>query len=534
MRLGAALLAGALLLAGSAPAVAQKIPERLPPDLETLRGAAEAASPVTTTPAAGATALEGAIDPTEYVLGPGDLLEVVYTGSSQPSERVRVTPSGRIHLAPTGPVEVAGLTLEEAGARIREALARFYADTRISVDLLEVRKFRVHLSGHVEEPGSFTVSASDRASDLLDAEAKLLPRASLRNLVLRRGDREILVDLVRYRLLGDLSANPYLEDGDVLLVPAQRDSVSVFGRVARQGFLEFRRGDTVSDLIDLAGGFDFGADTEAVELRRFDPEDPRAARRHTLDFTRGAGSLPAEPGDGVYVRSRPAWRRERLVELRGEVRYPGVYAIEEAKETLRSLIDRAGGFTEEADPSATEVYRPNVFDRPEEDPEFQRLQAIPIQEMSNDEFEYLKLRSRQREGLASSVLSLSLVDRERGEDLILRAGDRVTVPRKNLAVDVEGAVKNPGFVPWHPDRTADDYIRLAGGKTDRARTGKTRVIRARTGERVKAGRDTAVDPGDLVWVPEKQDRNWWRIARETAVFLAQIGTLVVIVDSIRN
>jgi protein involved in polysaccharide export with SLBB domain len=454
---------------------------------------------------------------------------------SQPAERAPVTPSGRIHLEATGPVGVAGLTLTEAEDRLRRELSRFYGGTRITVDLVEVRRFRVHLLGHVEEPGAFTVRATQRASDLLDRSELLRDRASLRNLTLRRQDgTTVPVDLLRYRLLGDMDGNPFLHDGDVLVVPAQKDSVSVFGRVARQGFLEYRRGDSIADLVALAGGFDAGADTAEVELRRFDPDNPDLSTTNTLDLASGDGEIPVEPGDGVYVRAQPDYRRERLVQIRGEVFYPGVYAIEKDRETLRSLIRRAGGFTDDADPAGTEVYRPGVFDRPEDDPEFLRLQAIPIQEMSHEEFEYLKLRSRQREGLASAVLAESLARDVGGENLILRSGDVVRVPEQNLAVDVQGGVRNPGFVPWRSSRSAFDYIDIAGGKTERARTGNTRIIRSRTGERVQAGDDTRVDPGDLVWVPEKRDRDWWRITRETVTFLAQIGTLVVIINNVNN
>jgi protein involved in polysaccharide export with SLBB domain len=520
-----------VLLAGGA-AIAQsgaRVPAEL---LDEARREGEAQS----LPAGGgAAALEGAVDPERYVLGPGDLLEIAYVGMSQPSERVRVTPSGRVHLKATGPVAVAGLKLAEAEERLRKELQRFYGGTRITVDLLEVRTFRVHLLGHVERPGAFTVRATQRASDLLDDAELLRERASLRNLTLRRQDGTVApVDLLRYRLLGDMEFNPHLQDGDVLVVPAKKDSVSVFGRVARQGFLEFRDGDTIGDLIALSGGFDAGADTSEVELRRFDPTDPDRSTKRTLDLGAGDASLAVEPGDGVYVRAQPNHRRERLVEIWGEVLYPGVYAIEKDRETLRTLIQRAGGFTAEADPAGTEIYRPGVFDRPEDDPEFLRLQAIPVQEMSHDEFEYLKLRSRQREGLASAVLAESLTRDDGGERLVLRSGDIVRVPPQNLAVDVQGAVKNPGFVPWEASRAATDYIDIAGGKTERARTGNTRVIRSRTGERVRAEGDTRVDPGDLVWVPEKPDRDWWRITRETVTFLAQIGTLVVIIDSVNN
>ena len=478
--------------------------------------------------------LAGAIDPEQYVLGPGDLLEVAYTGRSNPSERVRVTPSGRIHLAPTGPIEVAGLTLAAAEDHLQKKLAEFYAGTRITVDLLEVRRFRVHLLGHVIEPGMVETAATHRAADLLDDDEMLMEGASLRNLVLRRrGGDELAVDLVRYRLLGDLERNPSLQDGDVLYVPARRDSVSVFGRVPRPGFYEFRHGDSIEDLIALAGGFDSGADRELVELRRFSETDSDEVLSRILNIDAGDGREQVAAGDGVYIRVQRDWHRVDQVELKGEVHYPGTYGIERDGETLRALIRRAGGFTDEADPASVEVTRPDAFEFSKEDPEFLRLQAIPIHDMTNEEYEYLKLRSRQREGLASSVLSVSLLD-ETGIDLVLRGGDRIAVPARNLAVDVQGAVRYPGFVPYDSVRTAKDYIELAGGISERARTGKTRVIRKNTGERVAVGDRTRVDPGDLVWIPEKPDRDWWRIARETAVFLAQIGTLAIIVDSVTD
>ena len=106
--------------------------------------------------------------------------------------------------------------------------------------------------------------------------------------------------------------------------------------------------------------------------------------------------------------------------------------------------------------------------------------------------------------------------------------------RQNLAVDVQGAVKNPGFVPYNPEFTARDYVAAAGGVSERARTGNTRIIRHQTGERVKSGRGTRIDPGDLVWVPERADRDWWRITRETSAFLAQLAAIYLVIDTSRR
>ena len=117
------LIAAAQTLPSS---LADQLPEgQLPPSRSSTSGMSQG-SP---------TVLEGAVDPAEYVLGPGDVLQIVYTGRVQPAERVRVTPSGRIHLMATGPIEVAGLTLLDAGDEIREALSEYYDDARISVDL---------------------------------------------------------------------------------------------------------------------------------------------------------------------------------------------------------------------------------------------------------------------------------------------------------------------------------------------------------------------------------------------------------------
>ncbi len=521
---------GLLLALLASLAAAQELPQ----SLALGKAAALSKSETLARPAVGGQPLEGAIEPEVYVLGPGDLLEVVYVGRALPAERVRVSPSGRINLSPTGPVQVAGLTLQGAEESIREILSRFYDDTRISVDLLEVRRFQVHLLGRVENPGVRTVSAASRPSDLFQIDSDLEPEASQRNLELRRRGSELAVDLVRYRHLGDLDANPFLEDGDVLYVPARLDSVSVFGWVTRPGFIEYREGDTVDDLLALAGGFESGADPWNVELLRPDVRDPVLFDRFVLDIAVGEGGKRVQPGDGVYVRAQPDWPRERLVELMGEVRYPGVYAIAKGTETLASLIERAGGFTEDAEPRGTQVFRPGVFDRPEDDPEFQRLQTMPISEMSGDEYEYLKLRYRQREGAAAATLSDRLVDADGGAELLLRGGDKIEVPRKNQAVDVQGSVRSPGFVPYAADRSVKEYIRLAGGLAERARTGRIRIIRNLTGERVKAGDDTRVYPGDTIWVPEKPYRDWWRITRETVMFLAQVGTLIVVIDSVNE
>jgi protein involved in polysaccharide export with SLBB domain len=252
-----------------------------------------------------------------------------------------------------------------------------------------------------------------------------------------------------------------------------------------------------------------------------------------LNLEAGEGSTTSAPGDALYIGADLDWNEEELVELEGEVRYPGVYVIREGRETLRELIERAGGFTADADPRGTYVERPEVFDPPEKDPELERLQNIPVDDMTKDEYAYWKLRSVQRQGQSSAVLSVDSFDLQ-AEELTLRDGDHVHVPKKNLSVDVQGAIKNPGFLPYDEERNAKDYIELAGGVSERARSGSVRIIRHRTGEWVDADKKTRVEPGDTVWVPERPARNGWRTVREVVTFLASVGTIVVVIDSVNR
>ena len=118
-------------------------------------------------------------------------------------------------------------------------------------------------------------------------------------------------------------------------------------------------------------------------------------------------------------------------------------------------------------------------------------------------------------------------------DLLLRDGDIVQVDRKVLSIRVDGEVRRPGIVNYIAGQDIDDYVRAAGGYTNRAWRGKVRVTRAVTGQTLLARNVRTLDPGDFLWVPERSDLTAWDHFSHLLTTLAQIATVVIAVRSIR-
>jgi protein involved in polysaccharide export with SLBB domain len=469
------------------------------------------------------------VDENTYVVGPGDYFAVAVHLQGAELEHVPVTPEGDLVLPRIGAVPVAGKSLAEAKRAVTDALAESYRNVQIDVVLATVRTIQVHVTGQVVNPGTYSASALDVVSTLIDLAGGLTPNAGQRNIELHKPENTIRrVDLVRYRNAGDPEANPAVMDATSIRVPFEGEMVYCLGAVEQPGHYELVPGDDIQSLIEIAGGLVEGARRDSAEFREFVSDyDTRHAIICLDDLAVGERKLG--PGDQVYIRyEHEGYRQVETVWITGEgIEHPGPFGISEGSVRLLDVIERAGGFTEDASFVEARMIRTTGVEK--EDREFERLKVIPVQDMSKTEYQYFKAKSRERKGQVVVDFE-ALVAGDESQNLLLRREDRIFVPTTRTTVTVTGAVASPGLVTYLSERKASYYIERAGGYSSDAERGKTRVIKASTGEWEPARGAGYIVPGDEIWVPEQEDRDWWRLTRETVSFIASVAAIYLVFD----
>jgi protein involved in polysaccharide export with SLBB domain len=467
------------------------------------------------------------VDPSEYVVGPGDMLQLNLSGGVTRSWDALILPEGTLYVPSVGPVRLTGLTLVEASRAVHHRLSREYRGVAVDLRLLRPRSFLVKLIGETSQPGAHEVSAINRASEVL-TEALFSARASRRNVELRRrtpeGESRVAMDVARYRLTGFLAQDPLLREGDEIHFPRVVAEAMVEGAVARGGLHDLRPTDSLSTLLALAGGVLPSATDAAVLVRFLDATRKDSLSFRISDVRAGRYDTPMQDGDHVYVYYQPRYHVLEQVSISGEVQRPGAYPLLPGLGRLSDLVRVAGGFLPEADLGALSVFRAHPR-AGEPDPEHDRLATLGVRDLSSSEYEALRahVASRRQE---------FRVDWRRvkpgGElDLELRHGDFVRVGRVVASIRVEGAVRQPGVILHESGRSASEYIRLAGGFSDRAARGKVRIKRAVTGQTLLARDVRSLEPGDLVWVPERGDPTYWQNLQSVLMVAAQLATVVL-------
>ena len=453
--------------------------------------------------------LEGAVDPDQYVVGPGDEFTVSIGGSVPRQVTAVVSADGRLVIPEAGSFVAAGRTLARVRSDAQNALQRRYQNVTAEIALSSPRQFYVHVSGSVPTPGRHSVPAVARVEDAVveaggapisdlaqytkGANRKGLRWPALRSVsITRRSGGQQTVDLMRYVATGDLSANPYLQDGDALYVPSFDplvEGVAVGGAVDRPGTYDVRPGDTAQDLLGVASG----TSTRIALVRRV-----RAGEAVREVSFAEAATLDVRPQDQVYaVPADPDVDRAQVV---GAVLYPGSYPITEGQTTLEALVTMAGGLRDDA------LLRGATLERPPRADVARPASESPADEtVSPDvsvETDLLGgLFGRQYFVRQSQRVPRVSIDPEAAvsgaQSVRLRGGDVLTIPFDYGLVRVYGRVQRTGYVPYVAGTTAGDYVAQAGGLGTTA--AQIYVVDAATGQ-LDAGPATVVRPGDAVFV----------------------------------
>jgi protein involved in polysaccharide export with SLBB domain len=495
-------------------------------------------------------ALEGPVDPEEYYVGPSDVLAVNVWISPPVSFTLTVTPEGTLIVPTVGEVKVSDLTLAEAKRKTVGEIKKKYISGEPTVTLISPRPIIVSVTGNVLNPGSYALTAVDRADKAIEAANRatrtqsqsdidrILYDMSTRNVVLRRRDgTSTNVDIAKFLSNKAGRLNPYLREGDVVVATRKnlvKNVIGVYGEVNVPGRYEYVRGDSLKDAILLAQGFTRLALSDSVEFSRLDLMGQETTTR-IVNANRIVAQLdpdfPLEPGDRVVVRPRPDLREDYRASIVGEVLYPGTYPITKNKTRLSELIKMAGRFTEFASLKNAELNRRSV--NPEQ-VELERLLSLRGSVSPEDSaYYYLETELRIRKEIVTVDFERLMLQGDSTQNVILQTDDYVVVPSVRKTIYVFGQVVSPGHIPYVKGETKDYYINKAGGYTERARPGDLRVIKSKTKQWLDY-RETTIEEGDYIWVPKEPERTFSYymtvLSQAATVMSVVVGVAAVVIS----
>ncbi|MGA1795603.1 MAG: SLBB domain-containing protein [bacterium] len=417
----------------------------------------------------------------------------------------------------------------------------------------------------VHAPGFYELKKGMRVIDLILAGGGLLRDAYLDEAELYRTDpltKQVTVVKIDLRaVLGrEGSDNLPLQDLDHLAVHSIWEfktphEVTVSGEVNVPGTYPLVEGATVSDLVFSGGSFTEKAYRKRAELTRyFVVKGEKRISEHIEVNLEGIASgdrfadIVLQPYDHLHIRRVTNWREAERVTVTGEVRFPGVYPIEEG-EMLADLVERAGGFTDDAYLFAAKFTRRAIAEFQEKEFEdmadnlesdIARLGASPVaagEEKDTEKRKFavanlMQLVERLRTTKPEGRLIIHLMEpdqlRESRYNVLLQDGDALHIPKKPDSVLVLGEVYNPTAFLYEKGKNSRDFIRSAGGLTEMANRDAIYVIKA-NGEVVpdKTGffrSGVSVGPGDIIVAPEKIRRvSGLELTKDISQIVYQLG-----------
>lgn len=396
--------------------------------------------------------------PAEYVMGPGDTVNVQLFGNVNADYPLIVSREGAINFPEIGPINVGGLTFVEMRETVTGRIAEQMIGVRASITLGELRSIRVFVLGDVERPGSYTVSGLSTMTNALFVSGGVLDIGSLRNIALRRdGETVATLDLYDLLLRGDTSGDERLLPGDVIFVPPIGDTISIEGSVLRPAIYERNGENTLDELIELAGGLRPSADGTAITVERIVPGRGVSVRDINLTTEIGRAE-PLNDGDVIRVPANIELL-EGAVRLVGNVYQPGLHEWYDGM-TLVDLLDSPERLKPLSDLNYVLIRReiePNVFvDTVSAD--LQEAWRAP------NGPENIELRPRD----TVYVFNIEIGREHIVLPLLDELAARSPVNRPIAVARVGGEVRAPGDYPLEPGMRVSDLIRAGGGFTESA------------------------------------------------------------------
>ena len=376
--------------------------------------------------------------PVNYVLGPGDELQVSVYGVQEYSGSIPVTSEGTITIPYVGHISVSGMSIEAASQKIKGAMARVYStvasgQSQVAVSLSRIRTIKITLIGS-KQPGNYSISSLATVYNALFLGGGPGKNGSYRNIELIRNNKVYTkVDIYKFLVNGDQSENVGLKDNDVIRIPAYKQRVTLEGQVKRPGIFEMKAGETFADLLTFASGFNEFAYTASVNVMQ------KTAKEFKVQDIKAADFKTYKPLSGDVFRVTKILNRfENRIKIDGAVFRPDTYSFYEGMR-VSDLIAKADGLKEDAYSKRARIIR---------------LKPDLTTEIVNVDLEMA-------------------LEGNRDADVVLKKEDVVTVYSvldfvEEYKITIDGEIKNPGTYDYYENLTLNDLLVQAGGLTGSA------------------------------------------------------------------
>lgn len=372
--------------------------------------------------------------PQNYILGAGDAVFIDIYGASQKTIEETISPDGYVVVEGFGPIQLGGLTVEQANARVKSKLGTRYSSSNIQFSVGQTRTITVNVMGEVKTPGSYTLSAFATVFHALYMAGGPNDIGTLRNIKVYRNNRLVTtVDVYDYILNGNLKGNVRLADNDVITVGTYDCMVNVTGKVKRPMYYEMKRDESMKSLIAYSG--DFASDAYRKSVRVIRKQGTQLSVFNVNEFD--MGSFHMADGDSVLVDS-VLNRYSNMVEVKGAVFRPGMYQLGEQINSVKTLMEYCEGVTEDA-------------------------------------FTAHAVMHRMKKDRTLEVISVDIAGIMEGTatDIPLQNEDVLFVPtrqdvQEEQTITIHGEVRYPGVYRYAANETLEDFVLQAGGLKETA------------------------------------------------------------------
>lgn len=346
---------------------------------------------------------------------------------------------------------------------------------------------KVTVEGSVQNQGEFPWRKGMKVKDLIFLAGGLKQDAFSEKIVVYRQNKNQTLSVLSFNLNDNTSGEYILEAQDKLVIKSEKDInyptfVTIYGEVKEPGVFPYADSITLQDIIFLAKGYTEAATQMNIEItRRKDGIDPFSKKAElsesviveiaTSSLDKIENEILLYPFDVITIRKNPLKKAQTFVEIKGQLLFPGKYALQKKDERISSLFYRAGGSLPEANLKGAKLIRKLKDDLLFDNNEVKKA----TENFGLDTLSQLKLETKEVVEIAIDILA-ALKNPGSKEDVFLEPEDVLIIPRESNIIIVEGEVFNPVGLTFESSRRADYYVRLAGGFKEEALKKKTFVV----------------------------------------------------------